>query len=592
MKKPIRKKGAAILIVVLFFVVLSVTILIGISMPITQQIENATDFLASRKTYNVADMQAENTLYRFNKGQTNAPARLSILGASADATLTDMYYEKQVSIEGISNEFQRFIKTVFAQQATGASFNYGLQIGVGGLEMKGSSRIDGNVYSNGKINGNGGPGWSTTRINGNAVSASMSDPVSSIQNIVPISPLYNQSIGLNPTQQDFAESFVMPADSILKIELYMKKTGSPSDATLKIVNDNYGVPGVTTLSSGVISASSVLSTYSNVSVTMSSASLVPGTTYWIVVDAPSDNTANYYSIGLNDSVYTSGNAKMGKYGFTWSNLSISTTDAGFRIYTDGQTGKITNVGVGILSGGGEVWAKEVNNTTATSFYCKNGTGNNGTCNTSKNNPLPIGMPISAGNIENWKKEASGGGSTSTVVVNGTKSLTIGSVKIIGDLKVESSGKLYLKGPIYVTGNVQVSGNGKIYVDSSMGATSGLIISDGVVTIGGSGGIYGSGSVGSYVVVITTSSCPEIHSCSNGSAYAMKISGASGSVALVALDGFVQLESSVKIKSLVAKTVTMLGTSNISYDSGLADIHFSSSSSGTWTASSWKEVLGL
>jgi hypothetical protein len=590
MKKPIYKKGAAVLIVVLFFVVLSVTILIGISMPITQQIENSSDFLASKKTYNVADMQAENALYRLNKGKTDAPSTLSVLGSTATGVFTDVGDEKQISIQGLFGEFERYVQARFKPD-TGVSFNYGLQTGDGGLQMEGSSYISGNVYSNGDISGNGGPGWSTTQITGNAISATLSNPTAAIQNYVASNTTYSQVIGTTNAQQDFAQSFVMPTGNISEIQLYIKKTGSPANATLKIVNNNAGTPGATVLTSSVISASLVTSVYSNVRVIIPPATLTPGVLYWIVLDIPSNSTVNYYTIGLNNTVYATGTSKKGLYGSTWTSTSPATTDAGFSVYIGGETGKITNMKVGFF-GIGEAWAREIDNTITGTVYCQIGTGNSSACNTSRSDPLPSSMPISSGNIEEWKDTASTGGSTSTVTVDGSKTMTLGPIKINGNLKVEASGKLYLKGPIYVTGTVTVSGNGKIYVDSSMGAASGLIISDDVVLIEGSGGIYGSGAVGSYVVVATTSSCPNSPSCPSGSAYAVKISGAAGSVVVVALDGSVQLEGSVSIKSLVANSVKMSGTSNIVYESGLADLSFTSGPSGTWTVSSWKEVSGL
>jgi predicted PurR-regulated permease PerM len=78
MRTHTHQKGAAVLIVVVFFVVLSTTLLIGISTPIVQQINNATEYLSSKKSYIAADSQLENALYRLNKGKTDAPSVLSM----------------------------------------------------------------------------------------------------------------------------------------------------------------------------------------------------------------------------------------------------------------------------------------------------------------------------------------------------------------------------------------------------------------------------------------------------------------------------------------------------------------------------------
>jgi hypothetical protein len=592
MKKNIHQKGAAILIVVLFFVILSTTILVGVSMPVVQQIENASDFLTSKKGYIVADVQTENALYRFNKGKTDAPAVLSILGSTATAVLSEVGEDKQIDIEGAIGEFQRFIQARF-QKDVGVAFNYGLQTGIGGLEMEGSSYIVGNVYSNGDIVGGGGNGWYNSYISGSAIAATLANPTTHIENLSSSTPVAIQNVGVSNTNQDFAQSFVMATTSpIAEVQLYMKKIGSPANATVKIMNNNAGVPGNTVLTSGTLNSALITSLYSYVPITMTtSVNLVSGTTYWIVIDVSSNSAVNYYSLGMNNLIY-SGNTKQGRVGNSWANLATTTLDAGFKVYVGGDTGSISGIGVG-TSGTGDAWAKTVTNTTVTgTIYCQSGTGNNKTCNTSRIDPIPTPMPVSAGNIEEWKELATAGGATSSVTINNNNVRSLGPIKINGNLDLSGSGKLYITGPIYVTGSISVQGSAKIYVDSSMGSLSGILVSDGIVNLQGSGGIYGSGVAGSYVVVTTTSSCPGGSNCASGNAYALTISGDAGSVVLNAIDGSVDLQGSVGIKALSAKKVHMSGTAHITYESGLADINFTSGPSGAWTVSSWKESLGL
>ena len=593
MKKTIYTKGAAVLIVVLFFVVLSITILIGVSMPITQQIENASDFLATKNTYNVADMQAENSLYRFNKGKTDAPSTLSLLGYQATANLSEVGDEKQISIQGLSTEFERYIQARFKQDA-GVAFNYGLQTGTGGLEMSGSSYIVGNVYSNGDIIGGGGSGWYNSYITGSATSATISDPIPHVENVITETPSYTQNFGINNTNQDFAQSFTVSTTSaIVEVQLFIKKTGSPANIPVKIVANNNGVPGSNIITSGTLNSALVTSSYSYVPIAMTtSVPLTSGATYWIVADVASNSAVNYYTMGMNYDVFSGGAVKQGRLGNSWTNLTPTTLDGGFKILIGGDTGVIKGIGVG-TSGTGDAWAKDVTNTTVTgALYCQTGSGNNKACNTSKDDPVPGPMPISTGNVEEWMSLATAGGATSSVKIDGVKNVTMGPIKINGNLEVEGSGRLNIKGPIYVTGYIKVQGDGKIYADSSLGSASAIMVADGVVNLEGSGGIYGSGTSGSYVVVVTNSSCPNTPRCPTGSNYALKMSGNAGSVVLTALDGNVQLEGSVGIKALAAKKVVMSGTAHITYDSGLVDLNFSSGPSGSWSITSWKEVLGL
>lgn len=591
MKKNTHEKGAAVLIVVLFFVILSTTLLIGVSMPVVQQIENASDFLISKKGYTVADAQAENALYRLNKGKNDAPTTLSVLGSEANAVLLDIGEDKQISIEGIAGEFQRFLQARFKKDA-GASFNYGLQTGIGGLQMEGSSYIVGNVYSNGDVVGNGGSGWYTTYVTGSLTAATLSDPVSHIENIASSTPSHTFNFGLTNTNQDFAQSFTLSTTTpITEIHILLKKTGAPVNATVKIVANSSGVPGSSVLVSGTLNSALVTSLYSYVPVVMTTNTSLSTGTYWFVIDVPSNNASNYYTVGMNNNTYA-GNIKQGRMGNSWTNPSPSTTDAGFKMYVGGDSGSITGMGVG-TSGTGEAWARNVTNTVVTgSLFCQSGTGNNKACNTSKADPVQAPFPVTSAILDEWKALATEGGATSSIIIGGASTRTFGPLKINGNLKIEGSGRLNITGPIYVTGNIEVGGAGRIYVDTSMGTQSGVLVADGTVKLEGSGGIYGSGTAGSYVVVATTSSCPGGSNCSSGSSFALKISGAAGSVVLNVPEGTTELEGSVGIKALVSKKVKMSGTAHITYESGLADISFTSGPSGSWTVSSWKEALGL
>jgi hypothetical protein len=578
------------IIVVLFFIILSTTLLIGISNPISNQIKQTSDFLTSKSSYNVADAQTENAMYRFNKGQTDAPTDITVLGSTATAVLTTVGQEKDLVVEGINSIFDRYIKSAFVT-GSGVSFNYGLQSGIGGLVMSGSAYITGNVYSNGDITGNGGSGWYTTYITGSAVAATISNPAVSIDVSSPTAATSSYAIGQSNTNQDIAESFVAATTTpISEVHFLMKKTGSPANATIKIVNNNGSNPGSTVLTSGTLNSSTVSTAFAYVPTAMSSAvNLVAGATYWVVIDNPGNDNSNYYSLfsynGASSTVLT----KQGKYVSSMSNLSPSTLDFGMRLFVGGDKGSISNMGVG-TSGTGDAWANTVTNTTVSgNLYCSSGSGNNKSCDSSRADPVMVDMPISDANINDWKSQAATGGATSSVNVGGADTKTIGPIQINGNLTVGGSGTLYIKGPVYVTGYVDVEGSGKIYVDPSLGSASGIIIADNYVTLGGSGGVYGSGTTGSYIILASTKSCTTISNCSSNPS--ITVSGAAGSVILNAPDGGVAFTGSTGVKAVVAKQMNMSGTAHIVYDSGIANMSFTSGPSGSWTTKSWKEALG-
>ncbi len=588
--KNTHKKGAAMILVVLFFIIISTTLLIGISSPISNQIKSTSEFLISKSSYNIADSQTENALYRFNKGKTDAPADISLLGATATAALTDIGGEKNLIVEGSKSIFNRYIKAIF-KTGEGISFNYGVQVGNGGLIMDGSSHIIGNVYANGDITGNGGPGWYTTYITGSAIAATLSNPIASLS--ISSSTMITTPIdfGQTNTNQDIAQSFIAATTTaISQISLNVKKTGMPANTTVKIVNNNAGVPGSTVITSGVLNSSTVTTSFNYVPVVMStSIPLTTGATYWIVIDNSSNNSSNYYSLSAYDNLYPSGATKQGRFGNSMIDLTTPSLDFDLSVLVGGDIGSILNMGVG-TSGTGDAWANTITNTTVTgNLYCKSGTGNNKTCDTGRAEPINVTYPISQGNIDDYKTQAEVGGSTTTVNIGGVTTRNLGPIKINGNLIVGGSGVLNITGPIYVTGYTKFEGSSRVYADSSLGSASAVIVSDGFVEIGGSATVYGSGQSGSYVVLISNDSCTTSTDCTSNPS--VKVEGAAGAVVLNALNGSVSLSGSAAVKAVVAKTLIMSGNTSLTYESGLADINFTSGPSGSWTKQSWKEVLG-
>lgn len=588
--KGTNKKGAAMILVVLFFIIISTTLLIGISSPISNQIKGTNEFLTSKSSYNIADSQAENALYRFNKGKNDAPTDIGLLGATATAVLTDINGEKSLVVEGTKSIFNRYMKAVF-KTGDGISFNYGLQLGNGGLVMDGSAHVNGNVYANGDITGvSGGPGWYNTYISGSAIAATVANPTLSISVSTTTQTLTVFPFGQSNTNQDVAQSFIAGTTTpISQINLYIKKTGTPANVTVKIVNNNSGVPGSTVITSGTLNASTVTTSYAYVPTFMSTAvSLTSGATYWLVVDNGSNNASNYYSLATYTNTYFDGITKQGRFGNSFTDLSPGTQDFDFSVLVGGDAGSITNIGVGI-SGAGDAWANTVTNTTVTgSLYCQSGSGNNKVCDISRADPVSVAYPVSSANITEWETDAAAGGSTSTVTIAGSATRSLGPIKINGNLTVTAGGNLNITGPIYVTGNVVIDGNSDVTVDSSLGNSSAVITTDGSINISTSGNITGAGSY-SYLVFNSDKTCTTTSNCT--SAPSITVSGDAGAIILNALNGGVSLTGSANVKAIVAKQLYMNGGTSVTYESGLADINFTSGPSGSWIKKSWKEVLG-
>ena len=469
------------------------------------------------------------------------------------------------------------------------SFNYGLQVGQGGFDLSGTAGIIGNVYSNGDIVGSNG-----SYVTGSAVSANVADPVAVVSNTGVVDPLYGIEFGGSTKPEDAAQSFsVSTTTPISSLRALLKKSGSASmnNITLRIVSDNSGKPSKTTLAQATISAPTITTTFNYISIPLDShASLTPNTTYWIVFDAV-PVASQYYVLGANDSEFAGGGPKTGTWassnGGTWNNTVPSTLDAYFDIYVGGSTGIIDGITVGTATTG-DAWSYEVKDSTvAGTIYCQTDSGNNKTpCDTSRGLPVQQAFPISDGNIQDWKTEATDAGATTTLSYGGG-TYELGPIKINGDLDVGSGAVLHLNGTVYVTGNISVGGNATIKVNPSLNNKTVVLVTDGRIQSNGGGQFAGSGTPGSYILLITTSTCPTGAGCSGSNA--VEINGGAGSVVINAQKGTLQFGGGAEAKQATAYKIIMGANSTVTYESGLSNSVFTSGPSGAWNISSWEEV---
>lgn len=584
-------KGAAIMILVFFFVFISLTILIGIVTPTIREFRIAGDNFQSKQSYYLAESGVEDVLYRLKKGITtdNTESLPPVGDSQATTTITNLGgNQKKISSLGDAGSRQRKIDVTLTTD-TGVSFNYGVQVGQGGIDLKGSSGINGNVYANGPITGE-----TSSFITGTAISAN-SPALDADQSNGSGTPTNNIVFGNATATQDIAQSFRVETSSPLnKVQLYIKKVGSPSNATVKIMNDVNGNIGTSVFASGTLTASSVTTSYGWINVAFTTNPLLnTGTTYWMVIDASTSSSKYYIIGGTTGNAYTTGSSKIGQLNGTWNNTNSNIIDYFFSLYLGGVNGLIqgsslsqwNQLSVG-TSGTGTAQAHTVNYTEAPGLiYCQSGVGNNKSC-TNQPDPTYIEYPLSDANITYWKNEAVTGGTINgNYDVSNSNTAHLGPKKITGNLTVGGSGILYLTGTVHVQGNVIVSGSGKIVLDSSYGNSSGVLVSDGYLDLGGSGQLNGTGQSGSYILFITTSNC-DVSFCAKN---AITISGSAGSVVLNAQKGTIGFSGSASAKEATGYKVSLSGSAVVSYESGLTDMNFSSGPSGTWNVDSWKEV---
>lgn len=151
-KKINPESGQAVLIAVILSLAVSMLILFGLSLPITDQIKNEKDYVLSKQAFLNSLTLNEEVLYRLNtKKPLPSSIGLSILNYSSVATTTNLNSSTiQVVSTGVNNFFERKTQALVSSNKS-ILFNYGVWISNGGIKMENSSEINGDVFSLGPI---------------------------------------------------------------------------------------------------------------------------------------------------------------------------------------------------------------------------------------------------------------------------------------------------------------------------------------------------------------------------------------------------------------------------------------------------------
>lgn len=162
--------------VVTFLTFISLAVLYGIISPTIKNVSLSRGAINSSKSYYLAESGTEDAYYRLKSGkQISSTETLSLDGGTATTAITDVSgSEKEIVSTGDLLSGFRKLKTGI-MVSSGASFNYGVQVGQGGFVMENSSSVLGNIYSNGTVSGSG-----SNIVKGDVVSAGPSGSVSGI----------------------------------------------------------------------------------------------------------------------------------------------------------------------------------------------------------------------------------------------------------------------------------------------------------------------------------------------------------------------------------------------------------------------------
>ncbi len=174
------KRGAAMLVFVLFFAFTSSVMMFALNQSIYLDFSDFRRLTQSKQALFISESLLEDVVYRqiFDSFSLNTTESLTLANATAYATTT----YNSVEDKYVSESSALFGTVIRKSEASiiltgGSSFNYGLQAGTGGITLNNSASVRGNIYSNGSVVQGTGSGG---RVYGDIVSAGPSGLVQSL----------------------------------------------------------------------------------------------------------------------------------------------------------------------------------------------------------------------------------------------------------------------------------------------------------------------------------------------------------------------------------------------------------------------------
>ena len=142
-RKIKRNGGAAMLISIVFFLFISLAIISGLVAPSVREFKNANINLNSKKSFFLAESGTEDAFYRILESKTIGASEVITLDSnSVTTTITTLGNgNKQIASVGDVSTYERQLGLTLST-SVGVSFNYGVQVGQGGINLTGSGTVN------------------------------------------------------------------------------------------------------------------------------------------------------------------------------------------------------------------------------------------------------------------------------------------------------------------------------------------------------------------------------------------------------------------------------------------------------------------
>ena len=159
-KSGAGQRGSALIISLVFMLIILivVTALLGY---VSQNVNSTRRAVASEQAMALAEAGVDQAISQLNAtagaytGETDTALSTGVFDVSVETITLTL---KEITATGYapdkaSPKGERQVKVRVSINTTSVSFNYGVQVGNGGMVMDNNTSIDGNVYSNGTIDG-------------------------------------------------------------------------------------------------------------------------------------------------------------------------------------------------------------------------------------------------------------------------------------------------------------------------------------------------------------------------------------------------------------------------------------------------------
>lgn len=590
-----NQKGFAALFITILVLAVIFGIAVSISILTLGQQKIARNIVKSSQAYYIAEAGIEDSIYRIIKGKKyEATNSLTVGEGRATISISSQDDKRIVKSSGEIAQRVRILTTILGPETATVAFHYGAQIDKGGLWLGANASVEGNVYSNGKMEGQGK--GSGSKISGDAWVAGAVAPEPDQQWTSQDSDF---SFGLKIGKEyylDTAQSFVPSVSKVLNIvSFYIKKVGEPPDQTVRILTDAGGIPSTTSLASGTLKSSKVTSNYSWIDVSFDPPpNLTAGNTYWVMIDVSRDDD-DYWVWGKDSTDgYTSGT---GKYTRNWEKDSWKNVggDLNFKTWMGGENPTYID----------RVWVSEdahANTITESwidgdAYYqtIDDKTTVLGTKYPNSPDPATKDLPISYAQLQDWEEAAAAGGviSGNYAPLAGTN---LGPIKIEGDLTFpqnSTDNPVTIAGPIWVTGKILASNNAGIKLQAGLEYGYPIIadnpsdqINYGKIELNNNVITTDSPQGGRLLFVSTNKSLdsanPAIHLYNN-------VNVNNPQSIIYSLYGKIVVENNAEFIEVTGYAIRLENNAKIVYQEGLINSNFSSGPGGGWEITSWKET---